>query len=460
MNLKTILKHQVQNYLLENPIDDAKPDKYKEVCRKFNLKLKTASKYWIELKQEYPHLALFKSLPKATHLDQLEKVNFTQEEVNKILKQEGDNLDIILNKVDFEIRSLEDLLAICEVDTSKWEVVSWQCKKWDLGIKNTDNKIETKELYSVSAKFKAIKVENNLFLQKELIKKELFDAAPRQDLLNSYQYFMDALTGFANANNKKFLLELSIPDLHIGKLAHREESGEDYDIKIATARYKNAIKELLSRVNLKHVSKILLPIGNDIIQVDNSGNTTTAGTRVDTDGRYFKIIRAVKELLIETVIELSSIAPVDVVVVPGNHDTESSFLIGEILDAYFSKATNVNVYNEASLRKYYQFGKVGMLFTHGDKEKHANLGMIFAAENPKLWADTSYRFIKLGHLHHNRKIDYLNTQEYQGFQIQVLPSLSGSDSWHKQKGFISLKQAKSFLYHPETGVVAEYTYTV
>jgi len=446
MNLKTCLKSQIQEYLLENPIDDTAANKYAEVCKKFNVDIKTASKYWIELKnREKEYFEYYKK----ANISAIPEANYTETEVKKILKQVGENL-YVNTKVDFEVKSLQELLLVCEVDTNVWEVVSWECKKWDLGIKNNDNAIETKALYSVSAKFKPVKIEENLALQKQVLIEELFSVAPKFEVYEKANL----------ASQKNQLLEISIPDLHIGKLAHREESGEDYDIKIAVERYKTAIDQLLSRVNLSHVGKILLPIGNDIIQIDNNQNTTTAGTRVDTDGRYFKIVRSVKQLLIETINRLSTIAAVDVMVVPGNHDSQTTFLIGEILEAYYSKSHNVEIYNGASLRKYYKFGDTGMLFTHGDKEKHTSLGMIFAAENPKLWADTKYRFIKLGHLHHNKKINYIATQDYQGFQIQVLPSLSGSDSWHFNHGYISLKQAKAFLYELKAGLIGEFTYSL
>lgn len=445
MNLKQCLKSQVQEYLLENPINDNAANKYATVCRMFNIDIKTASKYWIELKNRENEY--FESFKKAD-INSIPPANYTQTEVKKILRQEGENLTITAN-IDFEVKTLEDLFKACDVDTTKWEVVAWQCKKWDLGIKNVDNKIETKELYSVSAKFKPVKVEQNLSLQKDIILKELFKAAPKAESFTP-----------ANNNRNSQLLEISIPDLHIGKLAHREETGDDYDINIAVKRYKTAVKELLSRVNLASVGRILLPIGNDIIQIDNNQNTTTAGTRVDTDGRYFKIVRSVKHLLIETINMLAKIAPVDVVVIPGNHDSQTTFLVGEILDAYYFNHKDVTIFNSANLRKYYKFGNTGMLFTHGDKEKHNNLGMIFAAENPQLWAETKYRFIKLGHLHHNKKINYISTDEYQGFQIQVLPSLSGSDQWHSAKGYLSLKQAKSFLYDKQEGLIGEFTYSL
>ncbi len=86
--------------------------------------------------------------------------------------------------------------------------------------------------------------------------------------------------------------------------------------------------------------------------------------------------------------------------------------------------------------------------------------IIFATEQPNLWADTKFRFCKLGHFHKNKKIDYVSVDTYNGFQVQVLPSLSGSDAWHNSKGYLAQKQAKGFLFHKERGLVAEHTYTV
>src|SRR5690606_19079944 len=120
---------------------------------------------------------------------------------------------------------------------------------------------------------------------------------------------------------------------------------EDYDLKIAEKRVKEAVKDLLSRVNIATIHRILLPIGNDLINIDNRYNTTFAGTPQDSDCRYMKIIKIVKRILIEVIDELSMIAPVDVIVVPGNHDTTSSFMMGEILEAFYHKNELVNIDN-------------------------------------------------------------------------------------------------------------------
>jgi hypothetical protein len=256
------------------------------------------------------------------------------------------------------------------------------------------------------------------------------------------------------------LLEISIPDAHFGKLAHKEETGDDYDLKIASNRYQTAVTNLLQTANLHQVTDILFPIGNDLLNVDNQFSSTTALTPQDCDTRFNKMIKVVKELLINTITGLSAIAKVHVIVVPGNHDMSTMFMIGEILDAWFHNNKNVNVDNSSMLRKYFQWGKCGFQYTHGNEEKHQDLGLIFATERPQLWADTKFRVAKLGHYHKSKTISYTNVDSYQGFQIQVLPSLSGSDFWHNKKGYISQKQAKAFLYDKELGELAQYTYTV
>jgi hypothetical protein len=430
-------KQKVLKYFLQNPIDDNSPNKYKAVREKFNIDIKTISRYWIEFKGNLKYF------------DKIAPTNLSEREVKKILTQNGDNLSVTVN-TDIEVKTLEDLLEVCEIDTDVWEVISWQCKKWDLGIKNQENQIETKQLYSVSAKFRPIKVENNLELQKKVILEELFLAAPsaNQEKLYKGDYTV----------NKDNLLEIALFDVHFGKLAHREEVGEDYDLKIASKRYKDAVLDLLSRVNLDSVDRILLPVGQDLINVDNLQGTTTGGTPQDSDSRFHKIIKTVRKVLVETIDLLKQAAPVDVIISVGNHDEQSTFMIGEILDAYYTNDQSVSVYNDASLRKYYKYGVNAIMLTHGNREKFNDLGMIFAAENPKLWADTKYRFVQIGHFHHNKKVTTLQAQEFQGFQIQILPSISGSDAWHTGKGYNSLKQAKAFLYNKTKGLFGEYTH--
>lgn len=430
------LKDKLFSEFSITPINDNEPNKYKKVMAKFNVDLKTASNYWNMFKNQ--------------------KQDFKA--IEKTISQEGNNLNITTS-TNFEVKSLEDLLQVCNVDQNKWEIISWQCKKWDLGIKNSQNTIETKKLYSVSAKFKAKVLETNLQLQKDLLIKELFEKAPTFNLLKNFNGFKEAIKNHNKETQKGCLLELCLFDAHFGKLAHAEESGKDEDIKITTAKYKEAIRSLVSRVNIDSVERILLPIGNDMINIDGINGMTTAGTPQTSDSRFYKIIRTVKNVLIDTINDLLAIAPVDVVVVQGNHDTQSMFLLGEILGAFYSKNESVKIFNDPTYRKYYQYGNTGIQFTHGNEEPHQSLGLIFATEKPELWADVKFRYCQIGHFHKSKKLNYVSVDEFQGFQVQILPSLSGNDSWHTKKGYQSLKQAKAFLIDYNDGVVAEFTHS-
>lgn len=369
---------------------------------------------------------------------------------------------------DRRVKTLEDLLDICQVDEKEWEVSSYEVTTWEgyrkdkkvdlewnsgvsTGYVEDSGKLITKTLYRVSVKLSRRRIGKDLILQKEALLAELRAFSPSSKLSVKDKYTFDSRTG---------LLEICVFDPHFGKLAWREETGEDYDLKIAEARVKKAINDLLGRVNLLNVKKILFPIGNDLINVDNKNNTTAAGTPQDTDVRFMKVIRIVRRILIEIIDELSTIAPVDVMIVPGNHDTTSMFMMGEILDAFFFNNERVSIDNSPKLRKYYQFGKNGFQFTHGNEEKHDSLGLIFATEEPKLWADSIFRFAQLGHFHKNKTTNYVSVDQYQGYMVQVLPSLSGIDAWHYKKGYGNLKQAKAFLYDETEGLIGEFTTTV
>lgn len=351
---------------------------------------------------------------------------------------------VVEGQIDFSSKSIDDLYKFHKIDSRLYV------------IKNYWSKVKSSGKFTSSVFAVKKDIAQSPTLQAEVFKELLSNHVPNLTTLNNYKIVKKE----SKNNKEKYLYELSLPDLHIGKLACEDESGEDYDIKIASERYKLAIEELLTRINTDNLEKILLPIGNDMIQVDNTKGQTTAGTQVDTDSRFHKIVNACKNLLIDTINQLSTLCPVDVIVVPGNHDTESMAFIGMILDAYYTKSKNINIINVAKPRKYYQYGDNSFMFVHGNREKHNQLGLIFASENPKLWADTKYRFVKIGHYHHNKKIDVINNQEFQGYQFQILPSLSASDAWHNQNGYMSLKQAKSFLYSKNQGCIGEFTYTV
>lgn len=379
-----------------------------------------------------------------------EKLNIPMEEVESLLKELRDDGMIdedVYRRVnndkgtlestvvtDFEPKDDKELAILHKVDTTKYKITNYWTKQ--RGRKFTSSLLCT-----------LIKHDKDLGKQKDVILKELMDYSKYVTYKRPHKKVVHAY-------------ELNIPDVHFGKLAWKAESGEDYDLSIAEKRYEAAIEDLLSYVDLEKIEEIIFPIGNDMVNIDSRRNETFAGTGQDSDSRFYKIVQVVKRILIKNINSLSQIAPVRVIVVAGNHDPETMFMLGEILDAYYHNNDNVEVDNSPRQRKYYQYGLNGFQYTHGNEEKHSDLGPIFATEEKRLWADTDFRFCKVGHFHKNKKTQFVSVDEFQGFQVQILPSLSGSDAWHNSKGYNSLKAAKGFLYHKEKGQVGEFTHNV
>jgi len=209
---------------------------------------------------------------------------------------------------------------------------------------------------------------------------------------------------------------------------------------------------LLDRVAGWDVSRILVPVGNDFFNVDNWAGTTARGTPQDSDGPFARVFEAGCAAMVAAVERCLAVAPVDLLWIPGNHDPSTSFYLTRFLDAWFRASGDVTVDRDHRPRKYIRHGCCLLGFTHGDQENHRDLPAIMAAEVPDLWAATTWREIHLGHYHRARQTVHRTTDEFGGVRVRVLPSLSGTDSWHYRKGYVSNKRAaECYLWHESEG---------
>ena len=80
-------------------------------------------------------------------------------------------------------------------------------------------------------------------------------------------------------------------------------------------------------------------------------------------------------------------------------------------------------------------------------------------EVPDLWAKSIYREFHLGDLHHKKDLEF-RAEEKIGVVVRVLRSLVPEDAWTFDHGFVgSQRAAEAFLWHPETGLKAQFTAT-
>jgi len=150
------------------------------------------------------------------------------------------------------------------------------------------------------------------------------------------------LKSFTKTQNGR-LLEIDIFDPHFGKLAWGKETGEDYDIQIAEERYLNALSSLLQKASsFERIDKILFPIGNDLMHTDTVVKTTTAGTPQDVDTRWQKMWLKTRAAVMRGILMATEVSPVDIVIVPSNHDFQSIFYLGDLLECYYEKNKNIS----------------------------------------------------------------------------------------------------------------------
>jgi len=250
--------------------------------------------------------------------------------------------------------------------------------------------------------------------------------------------------------------ELDFPDIHFGKETWIEESGHDYNIEIARTIVLATLDRLLGFANPHGIERILLPMGNDFFNVDNKENTTTHGTPQQEDTRWQKTFREGRRLAEDMILMCSRVAPVDVLIVPGNHDEQRAFYLGEVLDAKYHNTKHITVNNSARKRKYVHFGQNLICFTHGYWEKPAKLPSIVPVEEPELWAASTHREVHLGDKHHKKDLQH-RTEDIDGVTIRILRSLSATDTWHFDKMFVgSPRAAEGFLWDKQDGVVAQF----
>ena len=86
-----------------------------------------------------------------------------------------------------------------------------------------------------------------------------------------------------------------------------------------------------------------------------------------------------------------------------------------------------------------------IMFTHGDKEKPAEMPLIMATEEPEMFARTQHREVHCGHLHK----EMIN--EYRGIKVRFIPSICGNDEWHKMKGYEAKRTGQAHIWNKERG---------
>ena len=340
-----------------------------------------------------------------------------------------------------KVRTVEDAIAKAEVDMNVWELERFRVNSWEMGSVDPEGNTRATPLWQVRVDFKRRKPVDMESYADEMVER-MSAHAPEYDFPPVQKPETD----------NPHLLELCIPDLHLGKLGWGKEVGENYDSSVAKELYLQAVFNLMTRSESFGIEQAVLVIGNDMLHVDNLMNTTTGGTPQDVDGRWSKSFVDCRVMLTEAIDLIAARLPVEVVVVPGNHDRERMYYVGDTIASWYRKTDRVTVRNEPTPRKYVRYGVSLLGFTHGSDEKPASLPLIMAQERAQEWAGTKFREWHIGHLHKRAAVNYTSGDTHQGVVVRTLPALCGTDSWHHQKGYVKgVRAAEAYLWGKQTG---------
>lgn len=388
---------------------------------------------------------------KFTGLELPEPAALPTESGSVSVNEKGNERDVTTVTTE-QVRTLEDLIRVCEIDTDIWEVIEWHANKWEMGYKDALKRAHALPLFQVKArlrrKVELISARQEIAELKALAKLDIGSAKGWSGRI--------PLSPFSGN-----MLEIDIFDLHLGKLAWAKETGyENYDLKIARRLFEDALETLIQRTSSHAFELVVLPVGNDFFHSDNLIGETTHGTRQDCEGRFHKTAHIGREMMVHAIERLCAIAPVRVVIAPGNHDQLSAWHLGDSLECWFHQNADVTVDNHPTLRKYVEFGKVMLMFTHGNRGKQADYPLLMATEQPDMWGRTRFREAHLGHLHKTHVLNGPSVSENHGARVRIISSLCATDAWHAEMQFVgNLRQAEAFVWNKDEGQIAHATYT-
>lgn len=240
-------------------------------------------------------------------------------------------------------------------------------------------------------------------------------------------------------------------DPHIGMLSWGEETGADFDLRIAERDLCAAMAYLVEQAPAAKRA-VIINLG-DYFHADNmAGMTSRSGNVMDMDSRLPKMFRVGVKIMRQLVDSaLKKHDTVEVVNAIGNHDDVLAMVMSVMLAQIYEDEPRIVIHDQPTSRHYIQHGKVLIGVTHGHQTKDTDLPGIMATERPKLWGDTQYRYFYRGHHHHD------SLKEYNGCIVEQFRTLAAGDAYSVSGGYLSGRDMKCIVHHAEYGEVARNT---
>lgn len=372
--------------------------------------------------------------------DNIKEENKQSNKLNKVvLSSDKKEIDFVNGKIRAEkIIHLNtnninerDILKEFNLDIKEWQIEKLNYSLWDSPNKERGSI----PLYSVKCQFK--KRDKLDYDIEEL--KNVIDSC-----FCKVNFVRPKLSSNIDSEN---MILIDIADLHLNKFS------DDYDMEMAKTRFNNAINTFLNGTSAE---ECIFVIGEDYFNIDTINKTTTKGTPQDTEVDVYRMFDFGLKLMIETLHTLSVFFDkVNVILIQGNHDKLLSYMLVKALEHYNFEKGNIVFNSEIKSRKYIEYGNSLIGLGHLDTENKKQKQFLMQNEVKEMYGKSKYNYFISGHLHN------YSVEEVGGIQYIRLPSLSGSDNWHNEMGYITqTKSAIAIEFNKDRGMFKKIIYNV
>lgn len=251
--------------------------------------------------------------------------------------------------------------------------------------------------------------------------------------------------------NEKLLNLYTVSDFHLGMLAWADESGDDWDMKIAEDLFSRWFDAAFQKAPDAGVGVINL-LG-DFAHFDSLDAVTPASGHVlDADTRYQKLVRYMIRMVRRVVnMALVKHKNVHLLIVQGNHDESGMIWLAEMFNTLYDNEPRVFVDTSADVYKMVQHGKTTLFFHHGHKARFDAIEPVMIAKFRKAFGESVYSYAHVGHLHHQKIVESRN------MIVEQHRTLAAKDAYASRGGWMSGRSANVITYSAEYGEVARLT---
>jgi hypothetical protein len=266
----------------------------------------------------------------------------------------------------------------------------------------------------------------------------------------------EAFEGMSDALPKvparpKLMACYPIGDAHIGMYSWSEETGDDWDLKIAERLHCTAMAHLVESAPATE-DAVIINLG-DWYHADNmEGVTTRSGHNLDMDSRFAKMARVGVKIMRQCIESaLKKHKRVRVINATGNHDDTTSLMLAICLANVYENEPRVVIETSPSGFHYFRHGKVLVGIHHGHSTKAERLPGVMAADRAKDWGESEFRYWWTGHVHHQ------SLKDYAGVSVESFRVLAAKDAYAHWGGYRAPRDMKCIVLHSEYGEVARNT---